>query len=213
MEKVSKKRITVNMVIQVIMFFILLAADRFTKYIAVRDLKDQPAVPVIKDIIEFRYLENHGAAFGVFQNKQVFFYIITAIVLILVLIVWIVLNKKLRKYVDKGFENPAAFRMKTYTGNIFLGYLFSALWAGAVGNLIDRIDTKYVVDFIYFKVIDFPIFNFADICVTITAVLFIIYFIFVYKEDPEFSLFKSNKKKKAAEWEVTTIESKKKDDE
>ena len=72
---------------------------------------------------------------------------------------------------------------------IFINYIFSVLAAGAIGNLIDRIAYGYVVDFIYFKFIDFPVFNIADICVTLSAFVLVVFFIFFYKEDKNFHLF------------------------
>ena len=57
------------------------------------------------------------------------------------------------------------------------------LGAGAVGNLIDRMMQKYVVDFLYFKLIDFPIFNVADCYVTMGAILLAILILFVYKDE------------------------------
>ncbi|MBO4834677.1 MAG: signal peptidase II, partial [Lachnospiraceae bacterium] len=67
------------------------------------------------------------------------------------------------------------------------------LAAGAIGNLIDRIAHTYVVDFIYFRLINFPIFNFADICVTLSAIFLIIFLVFIYKDDPEFTIFSKKK--------------------
>ena len=67
------------------------------------------------------------------------------------------------------------------------------LAAGAIGNLIDRIRLHYVVDFIYISLINFPIFNFAYICVSVSAVLLVVFFIFIYKEDKNFAIF-ANKK-------------------
>ena len=61
-------------------------------------------------------------------------------------------------------------------------YLF--LIAGAIGNLIDRILYQYVVDFIYFSLIDFPVFNVADIYVT-CSVLVLCYLILIYYKDPD----------------------------
>ena len=55
--------------------------------------------------------------------------------------------------------------------------------AGAIGNIIDRIRNGFVVDFIYFSLIDFPVFNVADIFVTCSAIALIVLFLFVYKED------------------------------
>ena len=190
MEKLNKK-ITVNWIIQLVLFAVLIIADRLTKAIAVNCLKGNGEVPVIGQLIVFRYLENSGAAFGIFQNQQWLFYIITALVLIALAVLWILIIRKLRAYLKLDGEK---FLIKTYNSMIFLNYIFAALAAGAVGNLIDRLTTTYVVDFIYFKFIDFPIFNFADICVTISAALLVIFFIFVYKEDPNFSIWGSSKK-------------------
>lgn len=177
------------------MFVILLVADRITKYAAVKYLKGNDAVQIIKDVVELRYLENSGAAFGIFQNMQWMFYIITAIILVIIVILFISTNKKLHGYCDLITTDPDSFHFKTYKSIIFFNYLIAALAAGAIGNLIDRLTTKYVVDFIYFKIINFPIFNFADICVTLTAALLIIFFIFVYKEDDNFSILGSKKAK------------------
>ena len=59
----------------------------------------------------------------------------------------------------------------------------SLIFAGALGNFIDRVIRNYVVDFIYFKPINFPIFNFADICVTVGTFVLFLCLIFVYKEN------------------------------
>ena len=70
-----------------------------------------------------------------------------------------------------------------------------ALAAGAIGNMIDRIVHHYVVDFIYFCLIDFPIFNVADIYVTCSCVLALI-LIFFYYEDEEFDFLFGKEKRK-----------------
>jgi len=180
------------MIFQIIFFILLVAADRFTKFLAVKFLKGQSAAVIIKDVLELRYLENTGAAFGIFKNMQWMFYIITVVIMIVIIILWIFLNRKLRKYCAEHSQQDT-FRPLTFKNTIFLNYLFAALAAGAIGNFIDRVAQQYVVDFIYFRIIDFPIFNFADICVTLTAVLLIVFFIFFYKEDPNFAIF-GNKK-------------------
>ena len=66
------------------------------------------------------------------------------------------------------------------------------LFAGGIGNLIDRIGLHYVRDFIYFKLIDFPVFNVADVCVTCGVCLLVILVIFVYREK-DYALFKRKK--------------------
>ena len=63
------------------------------------------------------------------------------------------------------------------------------LVSGAAGNFIDRVRFGYVRDFIYFKLINFPVFNVADCYVTVSVVLLIILILFVYKED-DFEFFK-----------------------
>ena len=68
------------------------------------------------------------------------------------------------------------------------------LAGGAVGNMIDRIRLGYVVDFIYFCLIDFPIFNVADMCIVVSVILFAILFLFYYKEE-DFAFLSLKKRK------------------
>ena len=180
----SKRKI--HMIIQIVFFFVLVAVDQLTKLIAVNDLKGQNPVVLIKNIVEFKYLENHGAAYGIFQNKMIFFYIITVIVFIIVAVIWACLTKNLKLYTCLSDTASSDFKTKTFNNAEFFGYLLAALAAGAIGNFIDRVVNGYVVDFIYFKFINFPVFNFADICVTVSVVLICILFIFIYKEDKNF---------------------------
>ena len=71
--------------------------------------------------------------------------------------------------------------------------------SGAIGNLIDRVRFNYVVDFLYFELIDFPIFNVADIYVTVSAIALCVLLLFVYKDDDFDSLFKNKNKGKEDE--------------
>ena len=181
-----KNKAQVNIIIQIILFFLLIGIDQLTKYLAASNLKGNNSVTIIKGILDFEYLENFGAAFGSLQNMQWLFYIITAIVVIALIYVFIKNAKMSKKYStisDEKFDNLI------FNNRIFLNYLLVTLGAGAIGNLIDRIFHKFVIDFIYFKIIDFWIFNFADICVTISAILLIIYFLFIYKEDKNYVIF------------------------
>ena len=138
------------------------ALDQFTKYLAVTQIKEQPII-LIDGVLEFRYLENRGAAFGMLQNQQWFFLIITVITLCLIVYTYIKLPR------EKHFT-PLRICMITLT-------------AGAIGNMIDRINLQYVVDFIYFKLIDFPIFNVADIFATCSTIALIVLFLFFYSEE------------------------------
>ena len=119
--KTIQKKAFIGILCSVILIFL----DQFTKYLAVQHLKDQLPVVLWKNVLELSYLENRGAAFGIFQGKQ-----------------WI-------------------------------------------GNFIDRVTQRYVVDFFYFRLINFPVFNVADIYVTVAAVLLILCLLFYKEEDFE----------------------------
>ena len=67
--------------------------------------------------------------------------------------------------------------------------------SGAVGNFIDRVRFQYVIDFFYFKLIDFPVFNVADCYVTVGFILLLILILFKYKEDDFENIFSFNNKK------------------
>ena len=180
------KRLHIHLCIQIVLFLVLILIDQFTKYLAVIHLKNQPDVPIIHQVLEFHYLENTGAAFGIFQNRQWMFYLITVLVFVIVAIIFCLLNIRLRNYCRMDDDR---FQSRTFFQITFLNYLLIFLSAGAIGNFIDRIHAGYVIDFIYIKWIKFPVFNIADIFVTGSVIMIIIYFIFIYKEDDNFKFF------------------------
>ena len=151
---------------------LLVCFDQFIKYLAVIHLKGGPSVVLIPGVLELRYLENAGAAFGILQNKQIIFTIIT-IVFIAFAVFFIVRLPKTKKY------------LPLLTALVFL-------CSGALGNFFDRLVNKYVVDFIYFSIIDFPIFNVADIYVTLSVIAIVIMVLFKYK-DSDFDFLKKKK--------------------
>ena len=140
---------------------ILIYFDQLTKKYA-KDVFFYSPYKLIDNIIEFTYHENRGAAFGILQDKQIFFYAVTIAILIFIfyIIKKIDLNKK----------------------NIMLYICIILIFSGAIGNFIDRIVNKYVIDFIYFKPIDFPVFNLADTYITIACFFFLFLSIFLYKD-------------------------------
>ncbi len=132
---------------------VLVLADQLIKAAVQRWLMPVGDFPLIDGVLHFTYLENRGMAFGMMQGQRWLLIWVTAIVL-LVLIAAVMMGK---------IKKPATL----FTVAVIIG--------GGVGNLIDRIYKGYVVDFIYVKIVDFAIFNFADICVTCgTAVLLLI---------------------------------------
>ena len=139
---------------------LLTALDQWTKALAVGHLMNKPPIVLNEGVFQLYYSENRGAAFGVLQGKQLFFFLITlAVLAAAAYMIW---------------RMPAVKR-------------FAPLWislllvsSGAVGNMIDRVSQGYVVDFLYFNLINFPIFNVADCYVTVGAFLLVALLFFYY---------------------------------
>lgn len=165
-----KQRVKAS-VIGMSIVIVLLLFDQYTKYKAVSQLKNAPAFVLLDGIFELRYLENHGAAFGVMQDQRVVLLLITVLFLgALGFLYW---------------KIPA---QKKYFPLLGTGILLAA---GAVGNLIDRFVHGYVVDFLYFKLIDFPIFNVAD-CYVVAAAGAAFFLICFYYNEEDFSFLKKH---------------------
>ena len=161
-------------IIDAVIAVVLLALDQFTKYLAIERLKDRPAVPLIDGVLELNYLENRGSAFGMLQNQK-YFILFVGVVFMAVILFFL-------------FKLPEG--KKFCIVHIFL----AAVIAGGAGNMIDRIRFDYVVDFISFVLINFPIFNVADCYIVVSVIGLFILFLFVFKEkDLEFLSFKQKK--------------------
>ena len=158
-----------------ILMILLTMVDQWAKSLVVHHLKGQSDVILIPGVFQLHYLENRGAAFGIFQGKRVIFLIITIIILVFLAYCF--------------WRIPYTRKYATLRGVLVL------IAAGAVGNFIDRMCKGYVVDFFYFKVINFPIFNVADIYVTCSAIFLAVLLIFCYKEEDLNQLLKSLKGK------------------
>ena len=149
-----------------VVYFLLPALvflDQYTKHLAVLHLKGQPDVILIRGVLQLSYVENRGAAFGSMQNMQ--FLLIGLPLIVLGGIVYALWKMPQTKKYQPMF------------------FALSVLAAGAMGNLIDRILHAYVVDFIYFSLIDFPVFNVADIYVTCSAFALALLMLFYYKDE------------------------------
>lgn len=139
----------------IIGILILVVLDQWTKWLAVTKLKPINDIPIIENIFHLAYVENRGAAFGILQGKRLFFIIMTTCVILAISIYYYKMPKQ-RKY-------------------FWMRLSLILLVGGAIGNLIDRIRLNYVIDFLYFKLIDFPVFNVADICVVIGVTILSIF--------------------------------------
>jgi len=141
-----------------IIIIIGLVLDRITKIWAVNALMGQKDITIIKDFFDFSYLENRGAAFGIFQGKA---YLLAAVTVVILFVL---------------FVNYLKTKNKTKIFTWSTGLIIT----GAVGNLIDRLSLGYVVDFVslHFKnSYYFPSFNVADMCITFGTGLLILYII------------------------------------
>lgn len=142
-----------------IIIIALICIDQFSKYLALNYLKLEGSIPVIQNIFHLTYVENRGAAFGMFQNNQIVFIIVAVVASIVGL--YYIYKKKLN-----------------LLGNISIVLIIS----GAIGNLIDRVRLGFVVDYFDFRFIWDYVFNVADIFVVVGTILLCIYII-VFEKD------------------------------
>ncbi|MBP3544367.1 MAG: signal peptidase II [Lachnospiraceae bacterium] len=158
------------MLLLFISVLVLVILDQWTKHLAVMYLKDKEPSVLWQGVFELRYLENRGAAFGMLKDQRIVFLIMTVIIMAGTL--WIYLKM------------PQTKRF------LPLRLIAAGILAGAAGNMIDRLFNGYVVDFFYFSLIDFPIFNVADIYVTVSSFMLLLLYFFFYKEEEFDFLFR-----------------------
>ncbi len=149
-------------IIGILSVILLVAIDQLTKFLAVRFLLPVESIPIIKDVFELCYVENRGAAFGLLQGFRWGFLIITIPVIGVIC------------YLYAKIPKEKSFRLMRIS-LILIG-------AGAIGNAIDRLINGYVVDFFYFKLIDFAVFNVADSFLVVGTILLAFLLLFVNKE-------------------------------
>jgi signal peptidase II len=132
----------VTFVFYYIIAFIVILVDQLTKWLIVKNMELGESIQVIENFLYITSHRNRGAAWGILQGQMWFFYIITTIVII-----------ALVYYIQKEAK-----------GKVLLGVSLAFMLGGAIGNFIDRIYRKEVVDFLntYIFTYDFPIFNIAD---------------------------------------------------
>ncbi len=148
-------------VISLAIMAVLVVADQLIKLLVTNLLQPVGMVEVIPGFLDFRYVRNFGAAFGMMEGKTWFFLIVTSLICI-ALIIGLFWYKK--------------HNWLSYTASILIV-------AGGVGNLIDRIfnEGHFVTDYIHVSFFP-PVFNFADILVTLGTIGMVIYVIFFTTE-------------------------------
>ena len=138
-------------VIIFILFFLLL--DLISKFFAVRYLTLNESISIIPNFFSLTLLKNTGASFSFLQNSRWMLIFLSILFLIIIVIFY-----------------------KKFKSNKRNEIAFSLIIGGLIGNLFDRVVKGYVIDFLSFKIFgyDFPVFNIADICITIGVALLII---------------------------------------
>lgn len=145
----------------IILGIVLIAADQFIKYWAVQTLMPVGSMEFIKfgdlEILGLTYTENTGAAFSSFRGQK--WFLIGFVTLLLIFLVIFTVKYK--------YKRPV--------------FLISSVMviSGGIGNLIDRIRVGYVVDYLDVKLFNFAIFNFADICVVLGAIIMLLFILFI----------------------------------
>lgn len=150
------------MILWSLIVLIIIALDQISKYWVVNNIGLTDSFVVIPKVIDFVYVKNTGAAFSFLSDTTYGIILLSCIsVIFCVGVIWFMIKKKPQH--------------KLLTISLAL------MLSGAIGNVIDRIFKGYVVDFIETTFIKFPVFNIADIAITIGAALVIIYVLFFEK--------------------------------
>ena len=140
-----------------LMAVLITAADQFTKYLTVQNIALFSKVEALDGLFHFTYVQNTGAAFSSFEGMMWLFALIFG--LFTVAIVWEFWKKGM------GFTT-------------FERWCIVAIWAGGLGNMIDRVRLGYVVDMICLDFMNFPVFNVADIFITCGCVVLLVHLVF-----------------------------------
>lgn len=133
---------------------VVIAIDQLSKWIIVKNMEIGESIPIINHVFYITSHRNRGAAWGILENKMWFFYIITVIFVIFIVF-----------YMEKYAKTDK-----------LLGVALGLILGGAIGNFIDRVFRKEVVDFIHTYIFsyNFPVFNIADTALCVGVGLMII---------------------------------------
>lgn len=153
------------MIVYYLIAVLFIGIDQLSKWFIVQNFELYGEQELISGILSLFYIQNRGAAWGIFEGRMFFFFLVTIFVV---------------GYMIYSFH-------KYKTDSKVVGWSFSLILAGALGNFIDRMLNGFVVDMIRLDFINFPIFNIADICLTVGVILMIIYILFIEGKEKEFS--------------------------
>lgn len=148
------------LILYIVIGAVILFADQLSKIWVCANAALGDTFASFGGLVDFTYVQNTGAAFSIMSGKMPVLSLISFVFCIAVIIYWI----------KKKPKNP------------LLCTAVVMMFSGALGNAIDRLLRGFVVDFIQLKFIAFPIFNIADIAITVGAVLLVLYVI-IFSED------------------------------
>lgn len=157
----TKKPYFKSLAVKMALVIGLLFLDIMTKYVAQKHfLSGQPDIVLIPKFLSLTYAQNTGAAFSLFTDNVVMLAIISSL------------------FVIAFFVYDYFYHEKS----VWYFVSFAFILSGAVGNLIDRLNLGYVIDFIRFDFVEFPIFNFADMFLTFGIICYAVYVLFFYNK-------------------------------
>ena len=163
-----KNKKILSIILAITIFATILVLDLVTKEIIISRLIPNvgDSVNVMPGFINFIYVKNAGAAWGVLSGSKTFLIIITMVILVLFITFYVLRVKRVGN-----------------KSSVWLAVCMGLISGGCIGNLVDRIAFGYVRDFINFQFISFPVFNFADVALTCGMIVMVIYFIFFYAKE------------------------------
>ena len=136
-------------------YIIIIAAcvglDQLSKYFVQTKLQELGSVPIIENVFHLTYARNTGAAFSILRDKQLLLILFTFLAIAMLI--------------------GLLFKNVKLSGHTLVNYSLAFIIGGAIGNLVDRMRLNYVIDFFDFRIINFAIFNVADMFVVCGAVL------------------------------------------
>ncbi len=147
------------MILWTIIIILSVLVDQAAKWIVVGTMELHESIVLIDGFFSFTHIQNRGAAWGMFSGQRWIFIVVTAIALIVLPLILYQYRKL----------------------HVLFGVSMSLIIGGAAGNMIDRVFLGYVVDFLEFTFIDFPVFNIADVCIVVGAIIMMIYVLFFDK--------------------------------
>ncbi len=142
-----------------LIMLVIVVLDQVSKWWVLTSLKQIGTIKIIEGVFHLHYLENRGAAFGIFQDQRLFFLVVNTFITCII-IGYLIKHPR----INKG-----------------LMWALSMIAGGAIGNLIDRALYGYVIDFFDFQI--WPVFNVADSAIVIGQVLLIFFILKSGKED------------------------------